>query len=701
MAAIIVNAAPMVIQYGTQDLSTRSVPRELEAIPQHLPKFYLFAEKGPLTPQLVSGSERDSTYGSNTFDLRGKYANHATVFANLVNAEGNACMIERVIPAGAGPESNIVLSLDVLPTKVDLYERNTDGSIKLDALSSPILAKDASGTPLTADGFKAKWVLSHRASAADMQDFGQATILPGNQIDSTNGTQSVRYPIFELKASSQGAYGNNIGIRLSAPTVKTTAAMPTKLMAEERVYPYFFSMIRRTSDKTSPKTVETIFGEQSIMLSVKPGVIDPLTEKQVYIGDVLLDSYQNLTDLRYPALFGDFGSLAVYEDNIATVLALFHDAEIPYIDGWSDFSDREEDHHLFNFVTGMSSQGVPYHSFQLVDDSDGIRLSEYANVFAKGGSDGTMNDEAFASLVSERVVGYQDPNSPLQELAVNVESIIYDSGFPLETKYDLISFIAQRKDTFVVLATHVVGERDLTGAEEHSLAVALRTRLQMYPESDYFGTPVMRGMVVGRSAKLRNSLYTKRLPLTAEVAVKAARYMGAGNGRWKNGYNFDQAPGSVVDLMSDISITWVPAAVRNRNWDVGLNWVQAYDRRSYFFPALKTVYNDDTSVLNSFFTALAIGQLNKVSHAAWREFTGTSSLTNSQLAKRVNEFVVSRTQGRFDNRFIVEPDAFFTDMDLLRGFSFTLPIRIYAPSMKTVMTTYVQAYRIDDYAATA
>jgi hypothetical protein len=64
MATHIVNAAPMVIDLGTQDLSTRQLPREPDALPQHLPKFWLFTQKGPLTPQLVVGAERVNMYGA-------------------------------------------------------------------------------------------------------------------------------------------------------------------------------------------------------------------------------------------------------------------------------------------------------------------------------------------------------------------------------------------------------------------------------------------------------------------------------------------------------------------------------------------------------------------------------------------------------------------------------------------------------------
>lgn len=687
----IVNAAPMVIDYGTQDLSTVQLPREPEAIPQHLPKVFLFAEKGPQEPQLVSGVELINTFGARTFDLQDIFANHATVFANLINAQGNALMLQRVIPDDAGPEANLVAWLDVLPTTVDLYERNTDGSIKTDNLGDPILDG-------TTTGYKIKWVVDFKTTDLQMADFGAATIKPGDQTDTLTSTQSQRYPIFELKVSSKGAAGNLSGFRLWAPTIKNQPIMPTKLMNEAKAYPYFISVIRKPDTLTSPKVVSNIFGENKMMVTFKQNTVDPLTEQRLNIEETFINGYQNLTDLRYPKQYGDFSDLVVHNDNIETLLGLFHTSEVSHIDEFSDITASAETKHLFNFVNGVSSYNVPYHSVVFVDNVDSVRFSDITNIYTAGGSDGTMTDAIFAQLVSAQMQRYLDLNDEFQENAVNVESIIYDSGFPMETKYDLCNFIAQRKDTFVVLATHDVNDRILNASEEHSIAVALRTRAQMFPESDYFGTPVMRCMIVGRSGKLRNSKYTKDLPLTAEVAIKSAKYMGASNGRWKNGSHFDGSPGSIVENMYDINIKWVPTAVRNRNWDAGLNWVQAYDRRSFFFPALKTVYDDDTSVLNSYFTALAIGQLNKVAHAVWRQFSGVSHLTNGQMVERVNNAVIERTNNRFDNRFVIQPEAFFTDMDLMRGFSWTLPIKIYAANMKTVMTTYVKAFRLDDLA---
>lgn len=683
----------MVIPYGTQDLSTRQVPREPEIVPQHCPKFYLYTQKGPTDPQLVVGSERDNMYGAASFDLRGPYANHATVVANLINAAGNACMIERVIPEDAGPEATLCLWLDVLPTQVDDYARNGDGSIMVDTLGNPtVLGK--------IDGYKVKWILTNR-TASDINQFGQANIMPGTQTDPDTNTQSQKYPILELKASSIGSAGNNAGIRLWAPTLEDSTNMPVSMMANDRAYPYNISVIRRPDANTSPGVVTTVFGDQYLLVTMKEGVINPTTDAQLYLGDVFLNSYQNTTDPTYPPLYGDFGSLAIYNDNISTLLGMFHTAEIPYIDSFSDFTDSVNDIHLFNFVSGVSSQNVPYHSYQFVDATDSVILSRYSNIYASGSSDGTMNDALFAELVKNRVSKYTDPNDPVQDNAMNVESIIYDTGFPLATKQALCQFIGVRKDTFVVLSTFDVNGPELTMSEEYSVAVALRTRLQMYPDSDYFGTPTMRGMIIGGSGKLLNSQYTKRLPLSVEVAIKSAAYMGAGNGKWKNGYNFDGAPNSIITNMYDLSVKYLPSDVRNRNWSVGLCIPERYDRRSYFFPALKTVYTDDTSVLNSYFVAMAICELNKIAAKAWREFSGVEGLTNAQLADRVNAFVTAKVNGIFDNRYVVVPDAFFTDMDLLRGYSWTLPIKIYAPSLMTVMTTYVQAYRISDLNPTA
>ena len=112
--------------------------------------------------------------------------------------------------------------------------------------------------------------------------------------------------------------------------------------------------------------------------------------------------------------------------------------------------------------------------------------------------------------------------------------------------------------------------------------------------------------------------------------------------------------------MYDISVPFTPASVRNKDWDAGLNWVQSYDLSSNHFPALKTVYTDDTSVLNSYFTAMAIVEINKVMERAHRYYTGNDKLTDGQRAERVDRFIRENTEGRFDGRYIIEPNTYYT-----------------------------------------
>ena len=782
----------MVISNGTQDLSTRVLPRVPEAIPQHLPKFYIYAETGPLTPQLVVGNERQRMYGANTFDEIGPYTTHSTIFANQVNAQGNACMLQRVVPIDAAAEANLIVGLDVLQTTIDLYQRNPDGSIMRDSLT---------GNPTiigTTTGYKIKWTTKYRPSTVKV---GETPMSNGNQVDpsgmnfpnnsgtksnilatnlvrnneyvivsttsgngaatdftligadnnnvgtvftatgsgtgtglasTTTGTNtSYWYPIFELKTSFQGEYGNLAGIRLWAPTINTIATMPTQMMSTDYAYPYYISVIRKPDANSSPNIQTTLFGDTRTMVTFKPKVTDPLTNVNMYIGDVFIDAYRNLTNQLFPQTFGDFDTLYVYNNNIETVLSQFFESELPYFDIESDFrlgsgaSYDLSQKHLFNFVSLTDSNGIPYQSVIFTNDATSVQLGPLSNVYAMGGSDGTMHlsdktidNQAFANLVTNALHSYTDPNDPVQDVAVNVESIFYDTGFPIATKQALCGVLAIRNDTFVVLSTYIAPlpvtkivngspvvlsgpEVVMDSSTEFSLATSLLTFLQNYPESDYFGTPVMRGMIIGRSAHLRNSNWLQRLPLSLEVAIKAAAYMGAGNGAWKSGYSFDSAPLSVVDHMYDISISWVPASTRNAYWDVGLNWVQAYDRRSFFFPALKTVYDNDTSVLNSFFTAMAICQLYKVINAAWRDFSGVSHLSNAQLAQRINDYITSAVQNKFDSRFTIKPKAYFTNDDVLRNFSVTVPVEIYAQGMKTILTASVVALRASDLQATA
>jgi hypothetical protein len=690
MSTTIVNGAPMTIALGTNDRSRRAPVYEPETLPSHLAKIYLYTAEGPLTPELCVGNGRNRLYGDDSFDLRKPYANHATVLCNTINAAPNAMIIQRVKPKDAPPPANVRILLDVLKTKVPEYERNADGSIKRDALSQPVK------TGNTIDGYRCKWV--REQIPADQ--FGLGEIKAGDQVDTATQTQSVRLPWQDLEVANFGKYGNNCGFRMWAPTAKSNNPVSEVLLKKCKTYPVRFAFVRRADEQSSPKIVENNYGEQSMEFVFKPDVISPAKDEVVSLGSELVSYYQDLSNKNgLPPKFAPFGRIHLYDDIIADALGDFYSAEQSYADAESDFKGEDGEEFLFNAVGGVSSQNIPYHSFELVSDgADAVRFTGNFNILATGGGDGTMNDAEFGKLVAEEISEYGNINSPVQALASNPESIFYDSGFPMETKYALCNFIGIRKDTFVVLSTYVVGTPAPSASDESALAITLRTRLQAYPESDYFGTETMRGTVSCRCGKLVDKKYRGLLPLSIEIAHKMAKYMGAGNGVWDSQEAFDQDGKNQVELFEpkSVNVTFTPAPVKNKDWTNGLIWVEAYRLRSLYYPAMKTIYSDDSSVLTGLITVMCTVELQKIGDRCRIFLSGNQKLSNAQIKQRGEKFVEDAVNGRFDGRFVIVPEIFFTDADLARAYSWSMRIKQYAPNMKTVGQIAVESYRLED-----
>lgn len=728
--SLIINASPQVVSRGTNDLSTRPVFPEPPVTPQHLPKFYVFAKKGPTTPQLVSSAEKLKLFDTETFDTFSAYFNHATLFSNLVSAEANTQMIQRVIPPDALPPAAVRIWADVVfDDTIPNYHRNPDGSITM-VDATPPAAGDTIAfidpTTPTISGNRIKFYIEHDVSNSGL-DIGAATQASGKMVSSltTGGVTSTMYPIMDVMASSQGEFGNNVGFRLF-PAIGDDA---NPSILEGGILPYIIAAIKREDNNSTARVVPSRFGENAVDFSFKHTALNPITEAPYDFDNTFPDQWENVDDIRFPLQFSDYGETNVYYDNITALLGMIVANEEAYVSSapiaipgtagttstlaWYDYTvDTDiatDELHLTNFLTLMSTKRVPYFT-AIIDDGPLVTplaagftnasFGKNVNHWLGSGSDGTMTEAVYEAEVVHQLEKYLDPNSNVMDTAINVESTIYDSGFTLDTKKELCNFIALRKDTFVSLGTWSDNlTQTLSVADEQSLAIALRTRLELFPESEYFGTPVMRGIVVGQSGYLRNSQYKKRVSLLAEVAINSARYMGAGNEKWKTGFNFDSAPGNILTRVYDVEPDFIPAGIKPIIWETGLNWAQPYDRRSFFFPALQTIYSNDTSVLNSYFTAMAIAYINKIAHRAWRRFTGTSGLTNSQFADRVVRYVEQELANRFDNRYITIPEVIFTQADTDRGYSWTLVVKIGAPNMKTVMTTWVEAFRIEDLQA--
>lgn len=709
----ITTAAPNVYSRGVRDQSGAPATSAEINRATHVTLSYIYAQRGPRR-RLVNGAEASRIFGSETFDSRKPYNTHSTELLKTVLAAGSSAMVERILPGDVGPRANRALWIDVLPTQVTQYEREADGTLKYSALGERIEQKDAQGVTVKLPGYKVKFIVDHISALSDEAKFGRLVQRQGTMTD--GAVQSTRTPLLQWWASSHGQVFNNSGLRVYAPTDRSLVPLDKLAMVATGCYPNRLSVITRSTSSETARPVETMTSEQFIDFVLPNNIINPNTNSQYSCDDVYQTNYRHVKNDGNPYIEGEFERVYSYAAYLPDLLEDFYLAEKDHGTSESDFksvtfANVVDKKFLFNILGGCSSSGEEYRTYVIdTTSSDAVRLSETTNLFAQGGFDGTMWESAmpleippkvypgsFADIVAQRVGDYANPNSQLLNSAVNIESILYDSGFPLETKREMCKFISERKDTFVVLSPYEVHGSYLTAVTENSRAAMLRDYARIYAESDYFGTQTMRALIMGRHGKLVGSNYRHQLPLTLELAGKAAAMMGSADGKWREGVIFDRHPNNIIKMFENVNVDYTPPATRNRDWKQGLNWVQSFSPTELFIPGLQTIYDDDTSVLNSFFVAMCCVTLQKIGEQAWRKFSGSVRLTEEQLIDAVNAEVNREVQerGRFCDMFRIVPNAKITPADRQRGYSWSLDIELYAGVMKTVMTLDVTARRID------
>lgn len=685
MAAIL-NASPKAILQGVRDESGGVLPVIPEQIPSHLPHFFGFAEEGPLEPQLVVGGSATRMFGAKTFDLRSKFATHQTLGATVNNGNGNAFIFQRLKPADANEAATLQLALEVVAEDLPEYNRNPDDSLELDVNGDPV----PSGG--TVSGHLARWIVREVPAG----EFGTTANLAGALTNAATD-QSTIYPILDFEISSFGEHGNLKGLRLWAPTERSVQPINSDVVYDQNAFTYRIQVIRRPDAKTQPNVVQTNSGSQSLEVALKPGAINTAVDRELDLEAVFLDAYQNLNV--QPKQYGPFGRLHVYRQNLEDVSDLIYATEQAHQPAWP--VDAEEGRYLVNLVGGQSVEGNPYHTVSMLGMADGgIELTSTSNQYARGGSDGTLGAAALDTLVANQVANYGDLEYSFMDMAYWPQSVIYDTGFSLDTKKKLLTPIGRRKDIAVVLSTQDVAQPQNSAEEESSMAIALRAAARLYPESEVFGTPVCRAVVMGHSGKLANSQYTGLAPLTIELINMASRFMGAGNGVWNRDRGFDTSPYNQITMFrSDtVNCTYKPQNVHDQDWNNGLVAVRNFDRRTLFVPGFQTVYDDATSVLNSIINMFIVVEVEKVAFRTWAELTGSAKLTREQFIERSNALITQKTQNRFDDRVEIVPETYFTDFDDALGYSWSCDIKLYMNNMRTVGTFTIISDRRENFA---
>lgn len=712
--------APQAVLTGVNDLSRRTPPEAPILEPSHLPLFFLLTQK---SERIVIGDSVAATaaYGDKTFDPNGDFYNHQTVFSRVnYQAAGQAMIVP--IKLDSAKRAGLRIGVEVAAATVDGVNvtRFIMRADQIDEDGDEPIREAMVKTEYRAGDFRPPL---NAVALGELVSDGKSYYAP-----------SAYYPLIDLMVEARGSYGNDIAISLEAPSIFSARPADTSLIDSLNVFGYRLALYEKSADGTNAVIKYNNYSEVKSDFVLKPDFVHPRTKRAMSFGEVIIEDYQQIDDASVNNRYSPFTETAVYQDNIedvAMLIAAGHTITAEADDGTTkDFTiagvypteeEADQKKYAINIFTGRDVGNQPYPNADFVNSRifGGVRLGDDSVIYARGGDDGfpkllgVVDKHELLRIFEAKVIDWCNnytPENPVFDSAKYHFTTLWDSGFGLNGKFALIKPVAQHKRINAMLSVYSIADYmnpmantgwaaqpELSGAEELSMAMTLRAQALLTPEASDYGTPCMRVAIIGRSGTLIDrTLYRGKLPLAADILYKVANYMGAGDGIWRSEYAFDQSPANKVEIMRDINVVYQSPSIYDKSWDAGLIYPQSFDTTDSFFAAFTTVYPDDTSILKSLITMMAISNCEHFLEVGWRRKTGNSKLTNDEFAEANDEMMSGMVKDRFDDRFKIIPETYFTATDIALGKQWHTDLHFYGNNSKTVGVYRINAYRMSD-----
>jgi len=695
--------------------------------PDHFPIFYGFAERGRTNPQPCLGNQT-RLFGDSTFNLRSKFATHATPFFNKALQNGNATYYKRLTPADAAPPATLALFVEVTqaPVPIPQFSRDSSGKYILDVNGNPTPLLNASNAQVTIQGHYFKWsigkcpqlnaegqIITPAMIAAHATDntvditavanaIGSASVVSSRITTPTGQADSYKYPFLELEADSFGAWGNNAGIRIFPALSTSSTPVNADVVTAINSMLHRLQIVERPSTSGSPSVINTINDSPYIEFSFEPNAVDT-NNNDLYFNYVFADAYSDPDSVIDP-YWGEFGRFHVYQNYITTLqqLVATTEATVPASSfaGYDSVSNNMG--WMVELLTGSYLNGAPYYTYQNSPLDPGIYFSEVTTLYASGGSDGTITSAIYDSLVAAEMTNFATGQYPLYDIDAYLFNTIYDTGFSVATKQLLLRPLSVRPDLIVHLSTQDANQPQNSTVQEEAIGSLLTAAISQYPESVVNGVPAARASVFKQSGYMVDGSWRGLVPTTFELLDQLSQYLGNGSGQWIA----EKAPDLVapdvkntvfVNLkrVNDVSL---PDSVRAIDYKNGINYAQKFTVEQNFFPELSTVYPDKTSVLNSIITVYGVAALKRVARSVWKQLTGNSGLDDGQLIKASNDRINAGVLNRFNGRFVITPQTYLSVDDARQAFSWSAKIGFAANNMRTVNNVIIDVVRMSSLA---
>lgn len=680
------NAAPRVIFNGINDQSRGQNTPLPETFAQHTPLLHLFTETGPEETTYV-GSDFSAIFGGESLNRRGKYFNMQSLMAERLLARANGFFVKRLKPDDAGNPARVTVAIDIVEDDIERTIIPADG---FDYPGSETPAP-AETTEMVA-GYRARLTIINNNDG----EIGSQEVLDGTFVSERDGTQSQIYPLFEMPAAFFGSGGDLNGFSMWPATTSENLPFDESVVEDftTRIYRMMFK--RKSTSDTTPITVKTRRAEEYVDICFTPGVYSTSSDLEFYAPDVLIDHYeddgvQSGTEPR----FSPFGEIYVYQDNIDTIQAMVYAAEIT-ANPLATETVKGAGH--IDLFTGVDVNGDDHHALLFEGPlMGGTHLGIDTVVYASGGADGTLDLASYEQLVRRQALNFGELGDQYEDINRFPFSKLYDSGLSMDGKYDLMQVLAKRPDIKVAFTTYIEAEnRAPSLSEEVSRTRSLMTRLRAFPESVLYGTEVCRAEIIQQTGKLSEGGYSKAVPQILDYLDKWAQFAGASNSVLRETAHIDEYPNNVTSIVNRLSVPYINQRTQSEIWDNGGIYSSTFDRRSNYYPAIRSVYADDTSILLSPITVAICCHVMRIVFKAHAHFSGNARLTPGQLRTRCDEHIVAATNGLFGGRVEIRPETFHTQADEDRGFSWHTRVTVYGNNPSNVMTFELETRRMEE-----
>ena len=277
---------------------------------------------------------------------------------------------------------------------------------------------------------------------------------------------------------------------------------------------------------------------------------------------------------------------------------------------------------------------------------------------------------------------------------------IYDIGYSMTTKYAMIDFLDIRDDVAIELSTQVFFpgkwatgfDRDIKlndHAKDLQDGMVLRERALLMRESVLKGTDCMRCSIYPQAGKPVAATWTKPVPFSFWSAMQHAKY---GNTDQMSVQEPRGLPYSYNELFKTWNWTNYSELLKEKTWNAGLNYCQYADMTRIFYPALRTVYREETSVLTDQWVVDALVYTKHECRKAWARFSGrndSQAILEAAIKTYLEEKLAYLYNGKYD--FVVT--VYKTEEEQKIGYIEHVKLKLIFPDTMRVINFDIEVNR--------